>query len=1144
MTRLFPPLATCSRMLGVVLALAVMAPAAIAAGLPVDPVRMPPASSMAPMLDDGSASMQSARLAGQRAPAVLRAVAVMADFADTCFYGRQHLYPGMPTSTQSDFYYAAHDSLYYAHLLQDVTDYYDAASDGQFELQVTVAGHVPLLDQGMAYYGNHPEEGEQPVRLAADVVAALDPHVDFSAFDTVLLIHPGAGEETDVLDDSPEQIYSTYLGPEDFRQAVEDSVLAAPYIPSDDFPEGEGIVHVLILPENEFQDAFEGFAGYYGSLGVYCFEVGLRLGMLSLTDFTPSGAPDSQGIGQFGLMGYGLFSAGGFVPPLPCAFNRVLMGWLDPFDADPAAAATWTLRPSAAAADPQAAARIDLTGAEYYLLEYRLQDPDGNRIFSFTGDLNGNNVPDFHDADSVFGDGTPSGFFDPQTDTREWFTGAEWDFFLSDNSAREQGVKGAGSGVYIWHIDENVIAEAFGARRNLFNADPARKSVDLEEADGIQDLDTRQPSPWWLGGDDDSFRGEDTAAFGPATRPDTRTNGGLATGLLIDAISNVVIDSTHVFGEGLPGQYEGILYADAMTFTLSRDAADGAGPQRLASRDLAGVDLAGSHLLAVTLNPADDRIAVVAAADSGSIYVYDGDLAPWIDHDNDPATLDPLAIATAADGSPAAFCLPAAAGQLVDGDALEIVLSATDGLYAFAADGQPVASVGGAHGRVAELENCRVPVVLLAPPGLDDQAQALTTAVVACVVESRPGGDRLRFLQADGADAAAPVDLPGRATASPVRVADMLYVPVATDGDAGALVACSWQGDTAELAWTEALPVTPGPWPVAVSAVPSAGMTAVVVDSLGHGHAVELDDDLRSLFPPVAWPDDLVIAAPPGGRGALLTDDGRLGRADVTGQWLLGWPRRPLPATASSPAQPLHLTAALPGEKTSPALPDFADDALVFTTGDGRVFVTGEGGDMHAGWPIPGPASPAGTPALAHLGEGRYLLAVAGAQRRIVGVDTDGEQLVTAPVASLQTWLVDMPGGSMPEDMAAASMYGGGPWRTGWSPLDGGVRTDPAHDASFTASVVCYPQPATGRELHVRGDAFVGRSGDGRVLIRIVDLQGEVVRSVEQTLAAGLTAFDVPVDIAGVASGMYLCTVEVRGAYATASAVRTIAVAR
>ena len=38
---------------------------------------------------------------------------------------------------------------------------------------------------------------------------------------------------------------------------------------------------------------------------------------------------------------------------------------------------------------------MDITGQEYWLLEYRLQDPDGNRFFASAGDLNGNDVPDF-----------------------------------------------------------------------------------------------------------------------------------------------------------------------------------------------------------------------------------------------------------------------------------------------------------------------------------------------------------------------------------------------------------------------------------------------------------------------------------------------------------------------------------------------------------------------------------------------------------------------------------------------------------------------------------------------------------------------------------------------------------------------------
>jgi len=43
-----------------------------------------------------------------------------------------------------------------------------------------------------------------------------------------------------------------------------------------------------------------------------------------------------------------------------------------------------------------------------------------------------------------------------------------------------------GSGILIWHIDERVIEEKINTNR--VNSDPKRRGVDLEEADGSQDI--------------------------------------------------------------------------------------------------------------------------------------------------------------------------------------------------------------------------------------------------------------------------------------------------------------------------------------------------------------------------------------------------------------------------------------------------------------------------------------------------------------------------------------------------------------------------------------------------------------------------------------------------------------------------------
>lgn len=1087
-----------------------------------------------PLRETAAPSAQRRRLDGLKAPAALHAVAIMVEFADSCFYGRQDLFDGLPTSTQSSIYYAAHDSLYYAHLLQDVADYYDSASGGRFALNVTVHGRVVELPDGMAHYGNHPEHGEQPFLLAADAIADLDLEIDFTQFDTVILIHAGAGQETDILRNSPEQIYSTYLGPDAFRWAVEDSIIALPYIPAAGFDEGDGVRRVLILPETQFQDPYEGFSGQFGSLGTYCFVVGLRLGMLSLSDFTPRGAPDSQGVGQFCLMGYGLFSAGGYIPPHPCAFNKKLMGWLQPYQVDPDLGETWTLFPSAFTAHEQAAARIDLTGSEYYLLEYRLQDPDGNNRFSFAGDLNGNNIPDFYDHRNP-ASGEPVDFFDPDTCVRERLTGAEWDFFLSDNPARAPGVKGAGSGIYIWHIDEGVIRDAFGLRQNLFNADPKRKSVDLVEADGIQDLDSREPSPYWLGGDDDSFRGEGTAAFGPDTVPATTTNGGVRAGLWIDQISNVVVDSAHVFHAGTDSQYTGILYAESMTFRCWREAPAEGAPRLLAARDLPGVDMQASHLLAAPLDgdAASGRPVFVAAADSGRVYAWTAELLEWLDHDDDPSTFEPLARGTDSGAQPVCWHMPATAGKFDPGrPGLQIVLSAPEGLYAFDQDGTPLAvGQGGTDQGLIAARPVVMPPVLLP---LQEGGKLLDT-VVACVVVGPfaiPGSPwYLEFLDHTGQDVCPPVSLPGRPSAPPVHADRILYVTLEMPDERGALAAISWPVPGRSeplLLWQVLLDVIPGPHP------PLVAPPLILVGAVdGSGQTIRLVEDIAEVMPP--WAADVAVAGPMGPGGAFNGHD-LLGRIAPSGVWQTGWPRRPLPAVRAGAAQPLGLEWRASGAGTEPIL------FHLFGARDGRLYLTDSTGSVQSGWPLAGPADLMATPAIvATTANDRddpgLLLMVAGTTPQISGVGFDEQEHAAAlekrAVARLRSWVWPAEGPPLSVGDVGV-MYGGSPWRGGAVPALEAMPPGMAKD--LAASHVCYPQPLTTDVLKVRG--HVARDATARATV--FNLLGEKVRETGDAQVLGGAPFELEIDMRGVASGLYLCRLQADGL----TSVKRIAVTR
>ncbi len=1063
------------------------------------------------LLDDGSAGLQRQRLAGEKAPAALRAIVLLCDFPDSAFYGRPGRAPEDPaTSTQSDFYYLAHDSVYYHHFVRDVADYFDAVSGGGFELVFDVHGAILHLPQPMTWYGDHPQDGEQPLLLAADAVSAADPAVDFSNYDTVLLIHAGAGEETDILGDSAAQIYSTYLSPEDFADAVEDSVLATPYLPTDDFPAGEGVTHVLVLPENEFQDASGGL-GRLGSLGVYCFEVGLRLGMLSLSDATPSGRPDSQGVGEFDLMGWGLYVGAGYIPPHPSAFNKVLMGWLAPRDVDPAVEGTWGLRPAENPADPRAGARVDVNGREYWLLEYRQQDPDGSGIFSFAGDLNGDNVPNFYDADSAYGDGRPTSWFDPATDVRERLVGAEWDFFMSENPAREPGVKGAGSGIYIWHVDEGVIQDAFGAESNLFNADPARKGVDLEEADGIQDLDSSYPSEWRLGGDDDSFRGEDAAVFGPDTRPATITAGGAPTGIVFEEISNVVVDSAFVFHAGTDSAYTGIAYADSMTFRCRRLAAGDDVLTRVVAYDLPDVDLAGGHLLAADLDRDDDDLEVVTVGRDGAVVVHD------------PGMAAPVVTFVLAAGDTVRFHSPAAAGRLAGADdagGLDILLASDRGLHRFRFEAGALVPQGSdPTGLIGVSLQCVAAPVLwptesAAPADFDPDLP-----MHAWVVSRGPAGDELLWVSADTGSRRIELG-PGAVTAPPAAAAGYLWITLADTSDATArLVAHPLPGaDGPDAVFT--LDAVPGPWPVVVTVVDDE-LAVSVVDAEGGATTLWLAaTDLVETRARTPWP---VRVHSPLGPGLAFVGDEVIARAEPNGRLRAGWPRRPTP----------RLEGATDPARGAMAL-DVAE-GLIFAGEDGRIYLHDTSGTPQPGWPIAGPADIAGTPVAADLdGDGVTELVVAGAFPRIVGLDAQGEELVTAPRSQLVvfTGLGPLPRGPR--------MWGGGPWRADW--LTEQRLAAPGGDGAVlvAGSHICYPNPVTEDVLRVRGTA----AGDGRARAVIMNLEGEEVADSGWIEVVGAVPFELELDFGDVAAGMYVCRLEVSTGGGGQTSIKTVAVAR
>ena len=337
-----------------------------------------------------------------------------------------------------------------------------------------------------------------------EVVEGLDPLIDFSGFDAVALIHAGSGQETDFNGDSPGQIWSGFLDPDEMAEALADT-LGTPGVPTADSLHGRAffVDNVIVWPEDASQDD-----QVFGSLGIYAYQIGLRIGMLPLFDTTPSGFPDSQGIGQFGLMGYGLYNAVGFVPAFPCAFQRYMMGWVEAIEIDEGADVRLRDINLPSGADT-VLVRVPISPSEYYLVANRVHDTNFNGRF------------DFGDADL---DGWP--------ENADTLLGAEFDYFLT-STTNPPGL--TGSGVLIWHIDESVILASIEVG-GYPNDDASRKGVDLEEADGIQDLD-KPGGTHSFGSFYDAFREGNKTRFGPETHPSTCDNGGVPTGIVVDDIS-------------------------------------------------------------------------------------------------------------------------------------------------------------------------------------------------------------------------------------------------------------------------------------------------------------------------------------------------------------------------------------------------------------------------------------------------------------------------------------------------------------------------------------------------------------------------------------------------------------------------------
>jgi M6 family metalloprotease-like protein len=482
---------------------------------------------------------------------------------------------GFGTPDDGLFYDPPHTRSYFQHQLQFLSNYYKANSFGNCVVDYDVKPDNPIgnyqLPHKMKYYSgfirleyvgqyiipvyNSYAMEMGMVRIVADAIAAADQDgsIDFSQYDDIIVFHAGTLWQISVNFARFDDIPSATIPPGAFEYYLGKSFFVV--------DGGSDTVECSVSLNSEMARV-EDYMN--GSLGTAVHEFGHILGLPDLYDVYYN----SNGIGSWDLMDYGGWSGNpsvgapyGSLPTGLSAWSRYFLGWVNP-PSYHTPESLLTLRASEIDTTQYGVAgqtmiKIPISPTEYYLIENREQDI--KQKDTIVVDVEGG-VPVSVDY-------------------------GEYDFFLP------------GSGILIWHVDDNVINANYAY--NMIQIDPKHKGVDLEEADGIQHFDAfyNYDSLEYYGSSYDAFFIDDSGLanrhFGPFTNP----------------------NSDSYYGKSLTDIYINSWRDTMMNFSLDYDIYQPGFPVTV---------LRHNPPLATTYGDLDndDNLEIVVITKSGYIYVF------------------------------------------------------------------------------------------------------------------------------------------------------------------------------------------------------------------------------------------------------------------------------------------------------------------------------------------------------------------------------------------------------------------------------------------------------------------------------------------------------------------------------------------
>ncbi|MDD2228067.1 MAG: M6 family metalloprotease domain-containing protein [Candidatus Cloacimonetes bacterium] len=412
-----------------------------------------------------------------------------------------------------------HDAVFFDRWMIHLKDFYAEASHGAYELNYTLYPQVLTMPRPISYYGADSDEriDARLPDIIPDFLAQIDDDVNFNQYGGIIIFHAGAGQESDLDGSRTGTIWSTFLTRRRLQAAFDPNNDNYPGLVTND---GAILKNIVIIPEDEFQDYFpippdENADGYLFSIyGVLTHQFGHLIGLPTLYDNNSSNGY-SQGIGNWGLMGTGVWNGSGYVPAQLSAYSRYLLGWEQPIVLSQNSVNNPVDMFLNHSPDAIRMYKVPISATEYFLLENRQQNPDGSiDPYSNNPSYSFKLLPD---GEQEYYQNYPLlPYFDFMTNR---YADSEWDFFLPGlGGPIPPGYPSPqdGSGILIWHIDENIIAANFTANfdMNHINADASHKGVDLEEADGTQNMDSSAQDVYKWGSPYDSFRDGNNDYFG------------------------------------------------------------------------------------------------------------------------------------------------------------------------------------------------------------------------------------------------------------------------------------------------------------------------------------------------------------------------------------------------------------------------------------------------------------------------------------------------------------------------------------------------------------------------------------------------------------------------------------------------------